>query len=75
MNTESKWTLVHGIHRGTLTSRDSGQSTHNSLEECRAKLQEHITFYKSIGYVIWYAYAKSPDGTETILHPGNSNYR
>jgi len=71
--TEPTWTLVHGCHRGTLISRDStSRSGFSSLEECRAKLTEHEAFYRSIGYMIWFAYAVGPDGTKHTLHAGNA---
>jgi hypothetical protein len=69
------WTLSHGIHRGTLTSRDStSEGGFASKEACEARLQEREEYYNSIGYVIWFANAIAPDGTKHQLRPGNVNY-
>ena len=72
--TNRKWTLSHGIHRGTITSRDSTTSEHMTLAECRKSLDESEEFYKSIGYRIWFAKAVGPDGQEHRLSKDDSNY-
>lgn len=72
---DSKYTLTHGIHRGTITSRDTGQPEHFDTEaEAFAQLDGHRKFYRSVGYVIWFANITAPDGTK-IHSEGNGNYR
>ena len=69
-----KWVLSHGIHRGTITSRDSTSEEFDTKEEALSSLQSQKEFYKNIGYKIWFANLISPDGEETRLG-GDSNYR
>ena len=72
---DNKYTLSHGIHRGTITSRDTGRpETFGSAEAARAKLEEHRKWYRSIGYAIWFAEITDPTGKK-IHYEGNSNYR
>jgi len=68
------WVLRVGIHRGTITSRDSGSEECESLEECKRRFQAQQTSYYNIGYVIWFAYAISPTGERQELCRGNTNY-
>ncbi len=69
------WRLFHGIHRGTITSRDTrSKDGLASLEECKQELAKHEAFYRSIGYVIWFATAYSPEGVAHKIHPGNAHY-
>jgi len=69
-----KWVLRHGVHRGTLISRDMGSPQEFDTEEAARKAySEQRAFYHSIGYQIWFAYLKSPDGKETCLET-NSYY-
>ena len=69
-----KWRLNHGIHRGTITSRDSTSQEFDTKEQALASLQKQKRFYRSIGYKIWFANLISPDGENTNLG-GDSNYR
>ena len=71
---ETKWRVDHGIHRGTITSRDSGSREYDTEKDARDGFQESKTWYANMGYVIWFAYLYAPDGTKTILAPGNSSY-
>lgn len=72
---ENKWELNHGIHRGTFSSRDAAETEFfDTKDEALQKFTEHKKFYRSIGYVIWFANLVSPDGIETQLE-SNSNYR
>lgn len=67
------WGLHYGIHRGTLTSRDSTLPTweYGSVDECRAALKRHMDdFYTGIGCFIWFAYAIAPDGTKYRIARG-----
>jgi len=70
----AKWILNHGIHRGTVTSRDSGTSTFDTEQEARDSFLEQKEWYRSIGYVIWFAYLTSPDGKKIVLDSGNNAY-
>ena len=73
VNTSDKWELHSGCHRRTLTSRDSGVESCDSLEACQERIRKADEFYRSIGYCVWFAYAIAPGTSERIqLHPGNS---
>lgn len=70
-----EWKLTHGIHGGTLTSRDSGNpETFATEAEALAALENHRAFYRTIGYVIWFSSLECPDGTKIDLG-GDCNYR
>lgn len=65
------WKLHIGIHKGTVTSRDSGfHAGHfddhskplTSLEEVTICAQQWQENYRQIGYSIWFAHAVAPDG-------------
>ena len=63
-----KWKLQTGIHAGTMTSRDSGPAKEfDTKAEAIADYQDQRNWFKSIGYVIWFAYLTDPDGNITIL--------
>jgi hypothetical protein len=63
-----KWILNHGCHRGTITSRDVGQPEEfDTREDAVNALTAHRKWYKSIGYQIWFATLKSPEGKEETL--------
>ncbi len=67
-NIKQKWTLTHGCHRGTLTSRDTAQpSTHDTEAKAIKTYQEHRDFYHRIGYQIWFAKLTSPTGETRTL--------
>ena len=69
------WQLFHGIHRGTITSRDTcSDNGLESLEACRQKLAGYEASYSRLGYVIWFAKAISPRGTQHHIHPGSADY-
>jgi len=70
----NKWVLHHGIHRGTITSRDTGSCEYETEQEAREDFAKQKAWYRSIGYVIWFAYLNSPNGEKYIIDPGNSNY-
>jgi hypothetical protein len=71
---EGKWTLEHGTHKGTLMSRDVCAPQHFDTEqEALTSLSDQKKFYRKWGYVIWFAYLTSPDGTKRELE-SNSNY-
>lgn len=76
MNEQSqgKWILSHGIHKGTLASRDSGEpQSFDTHQEAIDALHEHRKFYRRIGYVIWYATLTDPEGHQETLEQ-NINY-
>lgn len=66
-----KWILAYGIHRGTLMSRDCGQETCASLQECQNLAKKIETDMRSIGYQIWYAHANGPNGERETVLQGN----
>lgn len=71
---EGKWIFNHGIHRGTITSRDTYQPMKfDTKEEAMMYYREQREFYHSIGYQFWYAKLTSPDGKTSTLE-SNSNY-
>lgn len=72
---KNMYILEHGIHDGTLISRDSGSQKFETREEALASLIKQEKFYKSIGYVIWFANLICPDGTKEVLRAGNCSYR
>lgn len=67
MDTEKKFVLNHGCHRGTLMSRDSTSEEFDTYEDAHKAYVEHRNFYTRIGYMIWFATIISPDGTKTDL--------
>jgi hypothetical protein len=70
-----KFILSHGIHRGTITRRDSGAPEEFETREAAIqKLAEHEAWYKRLGYVIWFAVLQHPDGKQEQLG-GDENYR
>lgn len=62
-----KWLVVHGIHKGTVMSRDSGTSTHDSPEKAHARFREAKADYARVGYVTWFAYLYDDQGNRTEL--------
>lgn len=74
--------VVYGIHRGTLTSRDSTDPREFETEEEARAYGEQIakSFNRadgtdSIGCHLWFLKMYRPDGTTVALRPGNGNYR
>jgi len=79
LNTSENWRLSIGVHRGTITSRESEvMSEHfddpskplTSLEECRETAKKWEQQYRSLGCQIWYGRAISPDGFHTPVLQG-----
>jgi hypothetical protein len=65
---EGKFMVHHGIHSGTVTSRDSGEPTiHDSAGEARKAFAEAKRDYASMGYVTWFAYMYDDQGRRTVL--------
>jgi hypothetical protein len=70
-----KWEFHVGIHRGTITSRDSEPPKDaDSLEQCQEMAAEAERQYAQLGCQIWYCYAMSPSGERTTLIEG-ADYR
>lgn len=65
-----KWNLNIGCHKGTLESRDSNNSEHDSLEECKEEVGRKEKDWSKMGYYVWYAFAIGPDGKRVELHSG-----
>lgn len=72
---EGKWVLQHGIHRGTIISRDSAESEYDTREEAIRAFLENKRRHASWGYVIWFAYLISPEGVKEVLDAGSCPYR
>ena len=71
---EGKYIFNHGIHRGTLMSRDVGNPEYfDTYEEAYQAYLNAKAQYARYGYQIWFASIKAPDGKETQL-PGNAYY-
>ena len=70
---KSKWILTHAIHRHTFTSRDiASPEPYDTKELALQALEDARIFYRRIGYVIWWAYLKDPEGHETLLEQDGS---
>jgi hypothetical protein len=69
-----KYILHLGCHRGTITSRDSTRIECASEAAARKRVAESEAFYRSVGYVVWFANLEMPDGTKKSLHAGTSVY-
>lgn len=66
--TDKKWILHHGCHKGTLMSRDVGQPTeHDTEAEALVAHIKNRAFYRRVGYQIWFAELTSPDGESRTL--------
>lgn len=63
----NKYNLHIGCHRNTITSRDSTVEEYDTEKEAIEAYKSHKSFYKSIGYVVWFAEIISPDGTKRML--------
>lgn len=71
---ENKYMLEIGIHNGTLVSRDSEQPKfYDTEDEALSEFYKARTWYRSIGYMIWYAYLTNPDGNKRVLE--TNSYR
>jgi hypothetical protein len=64
---EGKWGVHHGIHRGTLMSRDSGYREYDSREEAIEDFERARQDYVSFGYLTWFAYLIDDQGNQTSL--------
>ena len=67
----AKWSLTIGIHRGTITSRDTEHPKQmDSLEACQKEVNRAELEYARFGCYIWFARAVDPEGKTYRLHPG-----
>jgi hypothetical protein len=73
------WKLHIGLHRGTITSRDSDVKTQRfdgaeplqSLEDCIECAKAWQNTWRGCGYYLWYANAISPEGEKHVsILPG-----
>jgi hypothetical protein len=62
-----KFMVRHGIHRGTLTSRDCEETIHDSAAEARAAFAAAKRDYASMGCVTWFAHMYDDKGKRTVL--------
>ena len=71
---EKKWILYHGIHQGTLTSRDVAYpEKFDTRKDALRALEVRRKNYLRFNCVIWFAELESPDGKKEYLE-GDSNY-
>ena len=65
------WALHIGIHRGTITSRDSElPKPMESLNQCKEEGMKAVADYRSLGCKVWYCYAISPEGERHTIVQG-----
>lgn len=68
---EGKWLVSHGIHDGTLTSRDLanplGPTEHESEAAAREAFAKAKEGFAQIGCVTWFAYMYDDQGKQTEL--------
>jgi hypothetical protein len=65
---ENQFKLVLACHRGTLTSRDVDSPHYfNTREEAIEDWQKTRKFYRSIGYMVWFAQLTPPGGVMETL--------
>lgn len=65
---DKKFYLSIGCHRGTLMSRDvDSPRPFDTYEEAYQAYLQAKAFWRSIGYMVWFAEITSPDGTKTHL--------
>lgn len=65
-----KWLLIHGIHKGTITSRDFGRTEHDSEDAAQAAYITAKAAYAEIGYVTWFAKLYDDQGNMTKIDEG-----
>jgi hypothetical protein len=67
-----KWGISIGIHQGTITSRDTDETSweHDSFQACQDALTQAIAYLTPRGCYIWFAEAIAPDGTRHKLTEG-----
>lgn len=69
-----KWRVIWGIHRGTLTSRDSTQEYCPDEAAARAKYEQVISAYQRgndrFGYVLWFAEIRDPNNKKVAHRNG-----
>lgn len=70
MNDQQKWMLIAGCHKGTLMSRDSGADEFDTREDAVAAFAQMKRVWESIGYQVWFATLRSPEGKEEVLDHG-----
>lgn len=68
----NRFTLNIGCHRGTITSRDSETRQFNTYAEAHANYLDTKAFWRSLGYMVWFAEIIAPNGTKTHLESNNS---
>lgn len=59
----TKWLLVHGYWNGVVESKSIAQGeSHENREDAVDSLQKHSDLYQQIGYRIWWASLRLPNG-------------
>lgn len=63
----AKFRLYFGCWNGAITSRDSGVEEYDSEQDARRALEDYKSNWASIGYRVWFATIRTPDGKEIKL--------
>ncbi len=70
----AKWILKHGIHKGTSATRETLPTKEfNTEKEAMKYYRKYRRTWQGIGYQIWYARLRSPDGVEEVLESNPYN--
>jgi hypothetical protein len=65
---EGKWRYTYGLHQGTEMSKEMGEPKFFDTEqECLTYHAENKIWLRAIGYRVWYAYVRSPRGSEKMI--------
>lgn len=63
-----------GCHRNTIISRDSEVREFDSRQEAYDDYLSAKKFWRSIGYIVWFAKITHPDGTVETLESNPCRY-
>mgnify|MGYP001591990850 CR=1 FL=1 len=64
--------LCIGIHRGTLTSRDTEEMNVQSSQQATEELDKAIKGYARFGYQLWFAELRD-DGGKRVWYQNGTN--
>lgn len=62
-----KWLVHHGIHSGTIGSRDTNAQEYDSEAEARAVFARCKAGYAERGVFVWFAHMYDDQGNMTVL--------
>jgi hypothetical protein len=55
LEAEKPFRLHIGCHSGTMTSRDSSNEYHNTLDEAKEAIRQSVESYSRLGAYLWFA--------------------